>query len=143
MGQKKLRGVVLKIDFEKAYDSVRWDFVEQILDRKGFHPTLRNWIVQPVRGGKVCINCNGDNGPYFKTHRGLRQGDPLSPLLFNLAADALDCILGKAKQKGHIKGVVPHLLPGGLTHIQYADDTVILMVLEDVTIRNTKFLRLL
>lgn len=46
MRQKKLRGVVLKIDFEKAYDSVRWDFLEQILDRKGFHPTMRDWIMQ-------------------------------------------------------------------------------------------------
>ena len=88
----------------------------------------------------MCINLNGENGPYFKTHRGLRQGDPLSPLLFNLAVDALDHILATTKCKGHIKGVVPHLVEGGLTHIQYADDTVILMDLDDKTIRNTKFL---
>ena len=88
----------------------------------------------------MCINLNGENGPYFKTHRGLRQGDPLSPLLFNLAVDALDHILATVKCKGHIKGVVPHLVEGGLTHIQYVDDTVILMDLDDKTIRNTKFL---
>jgi len=48
-----------------------------------------------------------------------------------LAAYALDHILRKAKDKGHIKGVVPHLRPEGLTHLQYADDTVILMDCED------------
>lgn len=87
-----------------------------------------------------CININGEHWPYFKTHRGLRQGDPLSPVLFNLAADALDHIVRKAKQKGHIKGVVPHIVPGGLTHLQYADDTVILMDCDDHTIKNMKFL---
>ena len=96
--------------------------------------------MQTVRGGKVCINLNGANGPYFKTHRGLRQGDPLSPILFNLAVDALDHILGKAKEKCHVQGVVAHLVEGGLTHIQYVDDTVILMGLDDNTIRNYKFL---
>lgn len=48
------------------------------------------------------------NDPYFKTHRGLREGDPLSPLLFNLAVDALSHLLDKVKENGYIKGVVPH-----------------------------------
>jgi hypothetical protein len=83
--------------------------------------TLVNRLINGMR--RVCININGSNGPYFRTYRRLRQGDPLSPLLFNIAADALDHILSKAKEKGHIKGVVPHLVPGGITHLQYADDT--------------------
>jgi len=75
-----------------------WDFVEEMMTSKGFYQKLRDWIMSSVRGGRVCININGQNGPYFKTHRGLRQGDPLSPLLFNLAVDALDHILEKAKK---------------------------------------------
>jgi len=67
-----------------------------------------------VRGGKVCIDINGENGSYFTTHRGLRHGDPLSPMLFNLAADAFDHILNKAKIKGHIGGFDADLLEGGL-----------------------------
>jgi hypothetical protein len=111
--KRKGAGVIFKIDFEKAYDSIRWEFVEEVLAKKGFDNKLRGWIMSTVRGGKVCVNINGGNGPYFKTHRGLRQGDPLSPLLFNLAVDALAHILDKAKGKGYIKGVVPHLIPGG------------------------------
>jgi hypothetical protein len=88
----------------------------------------------------VRININGKNGPYFKTDRGSRQGDPLSPLLLNLAADALAHIMHKAKAQGLIKGVVPHLIPGGLTHLQYADDMVLLCEGDDPSIQNMKFM---
>ena len=125
--QKKMQGVLLKIDFEKTYDSIRWDFVEKVLQRKGFDDRLIRWIMSTMKGGKVCININGENGGYFRTHRGLRQGDPLSPLLFNMAADSLAHLLDKAKEHGYIKGVVPHLINGGLTHLQYADDTLLMM----------------
>ena len=65
--------------------------------------------------GTSAILLNGVPGKVFHCRLGVRQGDPLSPLLFNLAADALDHILRKAKERGHIKGVIPHLVLGGLT----------------------------
>jgi hypothetical protein len=64
-------------------------------------------------GGEVGININGTPGSFFNTHRGLRQGDPLSPLLFNLVSDALATMLEKAKETNQIKGVIPHLVEGG------------------------------
>jgi len=76
--------VILKIDFEKTYDRVRWDFLEQVMVGRNFHPKWVSWIMDTLRGGKVCINMNGERSNYFRTYRGLRQGDPLSPLLFNL-----------------------------------------------------------
>jgi hypothetical protein len=91
-------------------------------------------------GGEVGININGTPGSFFNTHRGLRQGDPLSPLLFNLVSDALATMLEKAKETNQIRGVIPHLVEGGLTHLQYADDTIIFLSLEEQTILNTKFL---
>jgi hypothetical protein len=95
--------------------------------------------MKTIKGGRACVNINGVNGPYFRTYRGLRQGDPLSPLMFNLAADALDHILTKAKEKDHIKGVVSNLVPGGLTHLQYADDTVVMVDCDNASIANLKF----
>ena len=56
-------------------------------------------------------------GDYFRSFKGLRQGNPLSPLLFNLVADALSAMLSRACATGMVKGLVPHLVEGGLTHL--------------------------
>jgi len=123
----KRKGIILKIDFDKAYDKVRWDFLEEVLVGKGFPAKWINWVMQSVQGGRVCVNVNGQRGPYFRTFGGLRQGDLLSPLLFNLVADALSNMLDKAVAKGHLVGTLDWLIPGGVSHIQYADDTVIMI----------------
>ena len=104
----KRRGVVLKLDFEKAYDKVQWDFLEKVMKDKGFSGRWINWVMSSIKGGKVSININGVIGPYFTTHRGLRQGDPLSPLLFNLAADALTSLIERAQSKHLVKGLISH-----------------------------------
>jgi hypothetical protein len=96
---------------------------------------------QVVCGGRVGINLNGEPGEYFGTYKGLRQGDPLSLLLFNLVADALATILRKGCQSGMIKGLIPELVRGGgLTHFQYADDTIIFLEAEEQYVANVKFL---
>ena len=122
----KKRGLILKIDFEKAYDKVRWDFLEEVLIGKGFPPQWISWVMQSVQGGRVCVNVNSQRGQYFRTFRGLRQGGPLSPPLFNLVADALSNMLDKAVAKGHLVGTLDWLIPGGISHFQYVDDTVIM-----------------
>lgn len=90
------------------------------------------------KGGQVCININGARGPYFRTMRGLRQRDPLSPLLFNLVADALSSLLDKAVDKGLIVGVLYSVVEKGISHVQYADDTVIMIDGSDKSIMNLK-----
>jgi hypothetical protein len=138
--RSKARGLVLKIDFEKAYDRVRWDFLEKTMRGKGFPQKWISWVTQTIREGQVCINVNGERSPYFRTFRGLRQGDPLSPFLFNLVADALGVMLDSAVRQGHITWVLNNLIPGGISHIQYVDDTVIMVDTSVQSIRNLKLI---
>lgn len=140
LNRSKAKGLILKIDFEMAYDRVRWSFLEQIMLGKGFPQQWVDWVMSTVRDGKVCVNVNGERSNFFKTFRGLRQGDPLSPLLFNLVADSLGVMLQKAIDKGHLKGVLTDLIPGGISHVQYADDTVIMIDTSEQSVRNLKLI---
>jgi hypothetical protein len=137
---KKLQAVLLMLDFEKAYDRVNWSFLRKPLLRKGFDPGYVHRIMQLVSGGQIAISINGEVGPCFRNKRGVRQGDPISPLLFDFVADALDAFLVRAREAGHIQGVVPHLIPGGVSHLQYADDTMILVQNSPESLINLKFI---
>ena len=117
--------VIQKLNFEKAYDKVSWPFLEEVMRRKGFDELWIHWINCAVKGGRLCIDLNDERGEFFRSFKGLRQGDPLSPLLFNLVADALSTMLSRASAAGVIQGLVPNLIDGGLTHLQYPNDTVI------------------
>jgi hypothetical protein len=137
---KKLPGIILKLDFEKAYDKVSWSFMMEVLRKKNFPNKWIELMKQIVEGGSVGININGAPGNFFNTHKGLKQGDLLSPLLFNLVSDALATLLDNAKEVGEIRGLMKHLVEGGLTHLQYADDTIIFLDLDYQTILHAKFL---
>lgn len=136
------RVVLPKLDFEKAYDCVNWEFLREVLLRKGFEAGWVQRIMQLVSGEQTAVSVNGEVGKYFRNKRGLRQGDPLSPLLSNFVADALMTMLEKARAAGHIKGVVDHLIPGGFTQLQYADDTMLLFEPTHHSIATVKLLLL-
>jgi hypothetical protein len=123
--KKKQSGLILKIDFEKAYDKVNWQFLQQVLRMKGFSQKWCRWIDQIVSGGSVGVLVNDELGHFFQTKKGLRQGDPLSPLLFNLAADMLAILIERSVKLGHFQGLIPHLVEGGVSILQYADDTIL------------------
>ena len=105
--RKKMDGVLFKIYFEKAYDKVKWPFLQQSLRMKGFARLWCKWITQCVQGGSVGIRVNDDIGHYFQTKNGLRQGDPLSPMLFNIVADMLAILIARAKENGQVGGLIP------------------------------------
>lgn len=91
-----------------------------------------------VRGGRVAIKVNDQIGLYFKSFKGLRQGDPLSPLLFYLVADGSAVFVQKSCKKGLIKGLAAHLVDGGVPILQYADDTFFLLEDDVESVENLK-----
>ena len=115
--RKNQNGVIIKIDFKKAYDKVMWNFLLQTLRVKGFSPKWIGWIKSFVSGGSIAVNVNDEVGPYFQTRKGLRQGDPLSPILFNIVADMLPLFIKRAKADNQLGGVVPHLSEGGSLYL--------------------------
>ena len=72
----KQEGIILKLDFEKAYDRVSWHFLEEVLTKKGFSQKWVSWMMKAVKGGRVAIDVNGERGVIFRSYKGLRQGDP-------------------------------------------------------------------
>jgi hypothetical protein len=118
--------------------TVRWDFLEEVMRAKRFPYKWVEMVMKTVVKGKVCVNVNGERSNFFRTFRGLRQGDPLSPLLFNIVADALSIMIDTGVKKNHITGVLSDILPGGISHIQYADDTIIMIDGSEKSILNLK-----
>ena len=94
---------------------------------KGFSSKWIEWIKSFISCGSVAININDEVGPYFQTKKGVRQGDPLSPILFNIVSDMLTLFINRAKAEDQLSGVVPHLIEGGLSILQYADDTILFL----------------
>jgi hypothetical protein len=84
-------------------------------------------VLSLVKGGFISIRVNDESSSYFKAGRDLRQGDPLSPLMFNLVMDVFTRILNKAAGKGYIVGFMDSLNPEDITNLQYAGDTLLFL----------------
>lgn len=137
---RKKDGIILKLDFEKAYDKINWDFIMECLKQRGFCEKWCKWIWEVMTSGTLSVKVNSGLGSYFKCGKGVRQGDPLSPLLFNLAANVLAKMVNTAQQNGIISGLVPEYVTGGIAILQYTDDTILCLKDDEAVARNTKLL---
>ena len=106
---------------------MRRDLLLQTLRVKGFSPKWIEWVKSFISGGSVAINVNEEVGPFFQTKKSCDRVTPLSPILFNVVADMLAIIIKRAKADDQVGGVVPHLVDGGISILQYADDTILFL----------------
>jgi hypothetical protein len=77
--------------------------------------------------GSVGVRINDENSEFFLTGRGVRQGDPISPILFNLVADVFTKMLIKAALHNQITRLMHSMIPTGIVSMQYADDTLLFL----------------
>jgi hypothetical protein len=119
--------LLFKVDFEKAYDSVDWDYLDAVQRKMNFPPLWRKWMRECVCTATASVLVNGSPTDEFSLERGLRQGDPLSPFLFLLAAEGLNVMMKAMVEGNRFSGYSV----GGedavtMSHLQFADDTLLL-----------------
>lgn len=123
--RRKKNAVILKLDFHKAFGCISWNYLDWVLGEMGFPDIWRCWIRSCVMSASASVLVNGSPTEPFKLERGLRQGDPLSPFLFDIVVEPLNLLLQRAISLGLWEGVEISKDGLKLSHLQYADDTVI------------------
>lgn len=119
----KKPGLFLKLDIAKAFDSVRWDFLLEVLQQFGFGNKWRSWISTLLSTSSTATLLNGARGRWFNHYRGLRQGDPLSPMLFILAMEPLQRLFDQAASDGLLSPICSSAAK--LRVSLYADDAAV------------------
>ena len=120
--RKKITGILLLIDFEKAFDSLEWDYLETVLREYNFGPDFMKWFSIIYKNSCSCVINNGFFTEFFRIGRSCRQGDPLSPYLFILAVEPLAAAI---RNSDKVKGISVH--EKQIKIGQYADDTFLLL----------------
>jgi hypothetical protein len=121
---KKEKGTILKIDLSKAFDRVNWSYIRLLLTHIGFDVPFIKWIMACISSVSFAVLINGAASPFFISEKGLRQGCPLSPLLFLLVAEGLRRALLNAVNTGEFLGI--QITPNQrLTHLLFVDDILI------------------
>lgn len=119
---KNIPGLLVFLDFEKAFDTIEWPFIHKTFHHFNFGSSILKWIKLFYHDMESCILNNGWSSNLFKLERGVRQGCPLSPYLFILCAEVLaDAI----RKHNNIKGI---FVDGQQIKISlYADDTTLIL----------------
>jgi len=123
---RKLKGMALKIDLSKALDKVTWLYLRMILTHLGFPLELTRWIMGCITSISFALLINGSATHSFQAERGIRQGCPLSPILFLLVMEGLSRLLDSEKRAGRLRGL-EITNPFLLNHLLFVDDILIFL----------------
>ncbi|KAL6144500.1 hypothetical protein ACLB2K_055192 [Fragaria x ananassa] len=129
---KKRFELALKLDMNKAYDRVEWDFLEKVMLKMGFCTRWVELIMRCVRTVSFSVSMNGKVGSPFRPSRGLRQGDPLSPYLFLFVTEVLSYLLVSRCEQGELHGIQISPNGPGITHLFFADDSLFFLKADEV-----------
>jgi len=99
------KGAFMKIDLTKPCDRVSWIYIRLLLIHIGFEVPFVNWVMSYLSSISFIVLINGYASSFFNVERGLRQGCPLSPLLFLLVVEGLGRALEEAKRWGKFQGI--------------------------------------
>ena len=121
---KKAKGAILKIDLSKAFDRVSWIYLRFLLTHLGFNYPFIKRIFACITTSSFAVLINGAASPFFHAERGLRQGCPLSPLLFLLVVEGLSRAILDAKRRGLFEGL-RITSSTSISHILFVDDILI------------------
>lgn len=124
--QAKTNIMLIKFDVKKAYDHVRRPFLIKVMEKFGFHPNWTKWVCICIETPRSSILVNGSLHGFFSSTRGIRQGDPLSPFLFIIMAEALGHMITKNRMVGRWKGICIARGTEAIMHTQFADDTLLM-----------------
>ena len=117
--------MAIKLDLEKAYDRVRWDFIRDTLIRMKLPDSLIEVIMSCVTTSSLSILWNGEPSESFKPTRGIRQGDPLSPYLFVACMERLSQLINTLQRGGRWKAIPVSRGGTKISHLMFADDVVL------------------
>lgn len=117
--------MLLKVDIAKAFDTVSWAFLLELLEFMGFSRRWRDWLSALLSTASSKILLNGRLGDRISHARGLRQGDPLSPMLFVLMMEVLNGLIRRADKNGFLT-LLPARVSGCRASL-YADDLVVFL----------------
>lgn len=132
----KQPALFMKLDIAKAFDSVRWDFLLEVLQQMGFGQKWCSWVSILLSTAHTAVLLNGTRGAWFRHFRGLRQGDPLSPMLFILAMEPLQKLFDTATTEGLLSPL--HNRAARVRVSLYANDVAIFLNPDREDIRETK-----